>query len=33
MLRVTKRVQTIEYAIRDVIEYAKELEEKGKEIT
>jgi alanine-synthesizing transaminase len=33
MLRITKRVQTIEYAIRDVIEYAKELEEKGKEIT
>ncbi len=33
MLRVTKRAQTIEYAIRDVIEYAKELEEKGKEIT
>jgi len=32
MLRVTKRVQTIEYAIRDVIEYAKELEKKGKEI-
>ena len=32
MLRVTERVQTIEYAIRDVIEYAKELEKKGKEI-
>ncbi len=32
MLRVTKRAQTIEYAIRDVIEYAKELEKKGKEI-
>jgi len=32
MLRVTKRVQTIEYAIRDVIEYAEELEKKGKEI-
>jgi len=33
MLKITKRVQTIEYAIRDVIKYAKELEKKGKEIT
>jgi len=32
MLRVTKRVQTVEYAIRDVIERAKGLEKKGKEI-
>jgi len=32
MVRTTKRVQTLEYAIRDVIEYAKELEKKGKEI-
>ena len=31
-MRVTKRVQTIEYAIRDVVRYAKELEKKGKEI-
>ena len=32
MVKVTKRVQTMEYAIRDVIEYARELEKKGKEI-
>jgi len=32
MLRVTKRVQTVEYAIRDVIERAKGLEKRGKEI-
>jgi len=32
MWRVTKRVQTVEYAIRDVIERAKGLEKKGKEI-
>lgn len=31
-MRVTKRVQTLEYAIRDVIEYARGLEEKGKDI-
>jgi len=32
MFRVTKRAQTIEYAIRDVIVLAKKLEKKGKEI-
>ncbi|MFQ6068334.1 MAG: aminotransferase class I/II-fold pyridoxal phosphate-dependent enzyme [Candidatus Bathyarchaeia archaeon] len=31
--KVTKRVSTIEYAIRDVIEFAKELEKAGKKIT
>ncbi|MFP3985346.1 MAG: aminotransferase class I/II-fold pyridoxal phosphate-dependent enzyme [Candidatus Bathyarchaeia archaeon] len=31
--KVTKRVSTIEYAIRDVIEFAKKLEKKGKEVT
>ncbi len=31
--RVTQRVSTIEYAIRDVIEFAKRLECKGKKIT
>jgi alanine-synthesizing transaminase len=30
---VTKRVSTIEYAIRDVIEFAKKLEKTGKKIT
>jgi len=30
--KVTKRVSTIEYAIRDVIEFAKKLENKGKRI-
>jgi aspartate/methionine/tyrosine aminotransferase len=32
MLRVTERVRTIEYAIRDVIPYAREEERKGKKI-
>jgi alanine-synthesizing transaminase len=32
MLNITKRVQTLEYAIRDVVEYARQLEEKGKDI-
>jgi len=31
-LKVSKRVKDIEYAIRDIIVYAKELERKGKEI-
>ena len=31
-MRITKRVGAIEYAIRDVIPYAKALEEKGKEV-
>jgi alanine-synthesizing transaminase len=31
--KVTERVSTIEYAIRDVIEFAKKLENKGKKIT
>jgi alanine-synthesizing transaminase len=31
--KVTQRVSTIEYAIRDVIEFAKDLERKGKDIT
>jgi aspartate/methionine/tyrosine aminotransferase len=31
--RVTGRVSTIEYAIRDIIEYAKKLEETGKQVT
>jgi aspartate/methionine/tyrosine aminotransferase len=30
---VTERVRTIEYAIRDVIEFTKNLERKGKEVT
>lgn len=33
LFRVTSRVSTIEYAIRDVIEFAKKLEKKGKKIT
>ena len=32
MLNITKRVQTLEYAIRDVVEHARQLEEKGKDI-
>jgi len=32
MFQVTRRVQTIEYAIRDVVALAKKLEKKGKEI-
>ncbi len=32
-LKVTKRVSTIEYAIRDIIEFAKKLEKTGKKIT
>ncbi len=31
--QVTSRVSTIEYAIRDVIEYARKLEEKGRAVT
>jgi len=31
-MRTTERVSTIEYAIRDVIPYARELEKKGKEV-
>jgi len=31
-IKVTKRVQGIEYAIRDVIVYAKELAKTGKKI-
>ncbi len=32
-IKVTKRVSTIEYAIRDIIEFAKKLEKTGKRIT
>jgi len=32
MFRVTQRAKTIEYAIRDVIAYAKKMEKRGKEI-
>ena len=32
-MKVTQRVSTIEYAIRDIIEFAKKLEKKGKKIT
>jgi len=32
MLNITKRVQTLEYAIRDVVEHARQLEKKGKDI-
>jgi aspartate/methionine/tyrosine aminotransferase len=32
-LKVTRRVSTIEYAIRDVIEFAKKLEKAGRQIT
>jgi alanine-synthesizing transaminase len=32
-LKVTRRVSGIEYAIRDIIEFAKKLEKKGKKIT
>ncbi len=32
-MKVTRRVSTIEYAIRDVIEFAKNLEKAGKQIT
>jgi alanine-synthesizing transaminase len=31
-LKVTQRVSTIEYAIRDIIEFARKLEKKGREI-
>ena len=31
-LRITNRVQNLEYAIRDVVKYAIELEKKGKEV-
>jgi alanine-synthesizing transaminase len=32
MLNITKRVQNLEYAIRDVVEHARQLEKKGKDI-
>jgi alanine-synthesizing transaminase len=32
LLKITKRVQNLEYAIRDVVAHARELEQKGREV-